>query len=262
MDNGENLPAVILAGGLGTRLREETEFKPKPMVEIGGRPILWHIMKQLSTYGVSEFIICLGYKGDVIKDYFLNYEKRNNDISVNLGQGGEIELHGEHEEDNWKVTLAQTGDLTGTGGRIHRIQKYVDGRKFLCTYGDGVADTNINELLSFHNSHKGIATVTAVQPETRFGVLDVDHESAVLSFLEKPKSENIVNAGFFVFEPEVFTYLSDDCVLEQEPLHSMSRDRSLFAYRHNGFWQPMDTFREVTLLNEMWNNEAAPWKVW
>jgi len=256
------MKAVILAGGLGTRLREETEFRPKPMVEIGGMPILWHIMKMLSTQGIDEFVICLGYKGELIKDFFLNYESRVNDITVKLGAQNGFIQHREILSENWSVTLANTGLSTLTGGRINKIKKYVSSERFLCTYGDGLASIDLAQLMEFHKAHGKTATVTAVRPTDRFGALQIDQESFVREFSEKPISNKRVNGGFFIFEPEVFDYLSDESALEKEPLESLSAAGELAAYSHDGFWQPMDTYREVIQLNDLWHSNKAPWKIW
>lgn len=257
------MKAVLLAGGLGTRMREETEFKPKPMVEIGGKPVLWHIMKLLGQQGLEDFVICTGYKGDYIKNYFLNYESYNSDFTISLGTKHSIQHHGTHDESNWKVTVADTGPLTMTGGRIKRIQEYVGNEPFLCTYGDGVADLDLNLLIEFHRSHGKIATMTAVQPSSRFGVLELGTDGAITHFKEKPKIDDWINIGYFIFEPEIFDYLDGDhTVLEQEPLRNLSENGQIAAYRHKGFWEPMDTFREVQLLNELWENGNAPWKNW
>ena len=256
------IPALILAGGLGTRLREETEFKPKPMVEVGGRPILWHIMKNLAQQGVSNFTIATGYKGDVIKDYFLNYHARNNDFTISLGNQSTIKYFSSHEESDWQVTIANTGELTSTGGRVHRSAKYLGSESFLCTYGDGLADIDIPKLLAFHSAHGKIATVTTVKPLSRFGLMEVDESGSVLQFREKPVMDGWVNAGFFVFEPTIMNYLSDDSTLELDPLMKLAADGQLAAYRHQGFWQPMDTLRESTFLNSLWSRGEAPWKNW
>jgi glucose-1-phosphate cytidylyltransferase len=256
------LKALILAGGLGTRLREETEFKPKPMVEVGGHPILWHIMKNLSVQGVEDFCIATGYKGDLIKDYFLNYHARNNDVTIKLGENSSILHHGLHDESNWSVTIANTGELTMTGGRVFRSLKYLDGDRFLCTYGDGLADIDLSALLAFHLSHGKKATVSTVKPLSRFGLMDVDQNGIVSQFREKPIMDGWVNAGFFIFEKSVIDYLDEDCVLEQEPLARLASQGELAAYRHKGFWQPMDTLRESTFLNELWASDSAPWKNW
>ncbi len=254
------LPAVILAGGLGTRIREETEFKPKPMVEIGGRPVLWHIMKHLSYYGINRFVVCVGYKGDIIRDYFLNYRSRNNDFTVSLGSKNDLFFHSDHEESNWSVTVAETGATTNTGGRVFAIQNYVAGEDFLCTYGDGLSNINIHELASFHNSRNQIATVTAVRPVSRFGVLELDVADNVTNFREKPQADGWINGGFFVFKPEIFDYLAPNIVLENEPLQALSGKKELSAFKHEGFWQPMDTFRESKMLNELWDSGLAPWR--
>ena len=256
------IKALILAGGLGTRLREETEFKPKPMVEVGGRPILWHIMKNLSTQGIENFCVATGYKGESIKDYFLNYHARNNDVTVNLGEKSSIIHHGLHDESNWSVTLANTGELTMTGGRVFRSLKYLEGDRFLCTYGDGLADIDLSALLKFHLLHGKKATVSTVQPLSRFGVMDVDKNGIVTQFREKPIMDGWVNAGFFIFEKSIVDYLDSDCVLEQEPLARLAAEGELAAYRHTGFWQPMDTLRESIFLNELWDSNKAPWKNW
>ena len=255
-----SLPAVILAGGLGTRIREETEFKPKPMVEIGGRPVLWHIMKHLSSYGVERFVICVGYKGDIIRDYFLNYRSRNNDFTVSLGSKNELNFHSDHEESNWSVTVAETGATTNTGGRVLGIEKYVSGEKFLCTYGDGLSDVNINELEIFHDLKNRIATVTAVRPLSRFGVLELGASDNVTSFKEKPQAQGWINGGFFIFQPQIFDYLKPEIILENEPLQALSAKNQLSAFKHEGFWQPMDTFRESKMLNDLWDKGQAPWR--
>lgn len=256
------MKAVILAGGLGTRLREETEYRPKPMVDVGGRPIIWHIMKALSCGGITDFVVCAGYRGDVIRDYFLNYESRTNDFTVRLGTQNSVRYHGSHPESDWTITVAETGADTMTGGRVKRAERYVQGERCLVTYGDGLADVNIADLLRFHQAHGRLATVTTVRPLSRFGVMDIGADGVVERFREKPITDDYVNAGFFVFEPEVFAYLDESCVLEQEPLDRLAKDGELMAYRHEGFWQPMDTFREYTMLNQMWDAGKAPWKVW
>jgi glucose-1-phosphate cytidylyltransferase len=255
------MKVVILAGGLGTRLREETEFRPKPMVEVGGRPILWHLMKGFSHHGLSDFVVCAGYRGEVIKDYFLNYSARNGDFTVSIGKSGIVEQHSQSSGEDWTVTVADTGALTMTGGRIKRVSRYLSGT-FVVTYGDGLADVDLKQLLAFHRSHGRLATVTTVRPLSRFGMMDLDASGLVLRYREKPISDEYVNAGFFVFEPQVLEFLDDDCVLEQEPLQRLVADENLVAFRHDGFWQPMDTYREFTLLNQMWDRNEAPWKVW
>jgi len=255
------MKAVLLAGGLGTRLREETEFRPKPMVEVGGKPILWHIMKGFAHHGIREFVVAIGYRGDVIKDYFLNYEARTNDFTVHLGDRRQLTYHGAHDEHDWTVTVVDTGATTQTGGRVKRCQPFIDG-PCIVTYGDGLADVDLKKLLAFHKEHGKLATVTTVRPLSRFGVMDLAPDGAVQRFREKPLTEDYVNAGFFVFEPQVFEYLDDDSILEQAPLEALAKDGQLVAYRHEGFWQPMDTYRESLMLNEMWDTGDAPWKVW
>lgn len=256
------MQVVLLAGGLGTRLREETEFRPKPMVEVGGKPILWHIMKSFAHYGIKEFVVCIGYRGEVIKDYFLNYEARTNDFTVHLGSDHHVEYHDRHDESNWRVTVADTGPETMTGGRVKRIERFVAGERIIVTYGDGLANVDIDALLQFHESHGKLATVTTIRPLSRFGVMDLEPDGKVLRFREKPLTDEYVNAGYFVFEPRVFDYLDEECILEQAPLEALARDGQLVAYRHSGFWQPMDTYREYTMLNELWSTDNAPWKVW
>ncbi len=258
------MKAVLLAGGLGTRMREETEFRPKPMVEIGGKPVLWHLMKIFAANGITDFVVCTGYKGEQIKEYFLNYAAHNNDFTITLGHRGALEFHDDHTESNWTVTVADTGAATLTGGRVERIEKYVKGERFIVTYGDGLADVDIAALVAFHEAHGRKATITTVRPLSRFGLVDVDADGAVSRFREKPQMEDWVSAGFFVFEPSVFDELrnTDDVMLEHEPLDRIAAAGELSAYRHEGFWQPMDTFRESQLLNEMWESGAAPWKVW
>ena len=257
------MKAVLLAGGLGTRMREETEFRPKPMVEVGGRPVLWHIMKILGHYDFSQFVVCTGYKSEYIKSYFANYGVSNLDFTITLGDQSSIRHHGSHAEFNWQVTVADTGQSTMTGGRIKRIQNYVGNETFLCTYGDGIADVNIPALLDFHRSHGKLATVTATQPMSRFGVIDLEEDGVVATFREKPKTEDWVNIGYFIFEPGVFDYLEgDDSVLEDQPLLRLAKDGQIGAFAHHGFWQPMDTFRESQMLNNLWESGNPPWKVW
>ena len=256
------LPAVLLAGGLGTRMREETEYRPKPMVEIGGQPALWHIMKNLSVAQINEFIICAGYKGQLIKDYFLSYHTNSHDFTVLLGEHSKVQIHKDAAVENWKVTVADTGQYTMTGGRVSRVKKYVAGRRFLVTYGDGLANVNLDELINFHENHGKIATVSTVRPMSRFGVMDIGVNGDVLKFREKPQVDDWINIGFFIVEPEIFDYLDDECILEREPLEALAKIGELRAFQHNGFWQPMDTYRESIMLNEMWNSREAPWKTW
>lgn len=258
------MKAVLLAGGMGTRIREETEFRPKPMVEIGGKPILWHLMKIFAHHGITEFVVCAGYKGEQIKDYFLNYAARNNDFTIRLGQGHVVNFHGDHGESDWTVTIADTGATTLTAGRVERIERYVAGERFIVTYGDGLADIDVTTLIATHEAHGTKATISTVRPSSRFGVVEVDGDQRVTRFREKPQMEDRVNAGFFVFEPTVFDYLrdSDAVMLENEPLAKLAAEGELAVYQHDGFWQPMDTYRESLMLNEMWARGDAPWKVW
>lgn len=264
MTDAHDMKVVILCGGQGTRLREETEFRPKPLVEVGGRPILLHIMKLYAHYGLSDFVLCLGYRGDMIKKHFLDYEAMNNDFTLSLGARREIAYHGAHDEDGMRVTLADTGLHSMTGKRIKTIQRYVGNHPFMVTYGDGLSDVDMRALLAFHKSHGRLATVTTHRPISRFGVLDVNARGEVAAFSEKPQLDGWVNIGYFVFEPGVFDYLSDDvgCVLEQDPLQRLARDGQLAAYRHEGFFYAMDTYREFKVLNELWDSGQAPWKVW
>ena len=256
------MKAVILAGGLGTRLSEETAVRPKPMAEVGGKPILWHIMKIFSHHGINEFVICCGYRGYLIKEYFSNYYLHASDVTFDLSTNS-MEVHAEHAEP-WKVTLVDTGEDTMTGGRLRRVADHVSGEPDFCmTYGDGVTDQNIAETIAFHREHGRAATLTAIHPPSRFGVLEMDG-SRVNSFAEKPRVEGgYINAGYFVLTPAVLDYLSgDDTVWEQGPLSRLAADDQLRAFRHDGFWQPMDTLRDKTQLEELWASGRAPWKVW
>ena len=257
------MKVVILAGGMGTRISEESHLKPKPMIEIGERPILWHIMKIYSHYGFNEFIICLGYKSNMVKDYFANYFMYESDVTFNFRSGKEVFTH-QHFAERWSVTLVNTGLETQTGGRVKRIQKYVGNEPFLLTYGDGVSDVNISQLIDFHKSNGKLATVTAAQPLGRFGSLNIKKTGEVAGFVEKPKGDNSwINGGFFVMQPQVFNYLKeDDTYLEQGLLEKLANEHQLLAYRHEGFWQPMDTLRDKHLLDELWRSGKAPWKVW
>lgn len=256
------MKVVILAGGLGTRLSEETDIKPKPMVEIGGKPILWHIMKLYSHYGVKDFIICLGYKGYLIKEYFSNYFLHQSDVTIDL-QKNKMEIHNCKAEP-WKITLIDTGLNTMTGGRIKRIQKYVGDETFMLTYGDGVGNVNIKELLEFHKQHGKYATLTAVQLEGKFGALKLDDQDNVLSFLEKPKGDGVwINGGFFVLEPQIFDYIKgDDTFWEREPLEQLAQNGQLVTRKHNDFWKCMDVLRDKIELEDLWNSGNPPWKVW
>ncbi len=254
---------MILCGGQGTRMREETEFRPKPLVEIGGRPILWHIMKMYAACGFSDFILCLGYRGAMIKEYFLSYEAMNNDFTLTLGRGQALQLHG-HNEESFAVTLADTGLSTMTGGRVRRAARYLqDDDLFMLTYGDGVANVDLNRLVDFHKRHGRLATVTVNRPTSRFGILDVADSGVVTQFAEKPQSLNWASAGFFVFDRRVLDYLDgDDCVLENQPLEQLVKEQQLVAYRHEGFFFAMDTYREYLYLNQLWDGGQAPWKTW
>lgn len=259
------IKAVILAGGLGTRLSEETDKLPKPMVEIGDQPILWHIMKIYSSYGVKEFIICLGYKGNYIKNYFMNYFINQSNIKINLSDNKVIYEQQDMHKEDWKVNLIDTGPDTMTGGRLKRVQSYLKNENFFfMTYGDAVADINIKDLAKFHLAKKKIATLTAVSPPERFGRLSIAKNNIVKSFLEKPKvSDMIINGGFFCFSNKIFNFLKDDkTILEQKPLKSLVSRKQLAAFNHNKFWQPMDTLYEKNRLNYLWSNKKAPWKVW
>ncbi|MBY0507276.1 MAG: glucose-1-phosphate cytidylyltransferase [Bryobacteraceae bacterium] len=257
------MKTVILCGGQGTRLREETEFRPKPLVEIGGKPILWHIMKTYAHYGFDDFVLCLGYRGNMIKEYFLNYAAMNNDFTIALGNKASIRFEGEHLEQGFQVTLADTGQETMTGGRIKRIQKYVDGDLFMVTYGDGVADIDIRRLLDFHHRHGKAATITTVKPHSRFGILDTAADGRVQAFAEKPQLDGWASAGFLVFDRKLFDYLDDDStVLEREPLERLAQEGQLMAYRHEGSFYTMDTYREYLFLNDLWSSGKAPWGIW
>lgn len=257
------MQVIILCGGLGTRMREETEFRPKPLVDVGGRPILWHIMKLYAHYGLKDFILCLGYRGNAIKEYFLNYEAMNNDFTIFLGRQHQITYNGAHKEQDFRVTLAETGLETMTGGRIKQAGKYIGEDTFMVTYGDGVSDVNIRSLLDFHRSHQRLATITTVRPMSRFGVLEMSDEGRVLNFAEKPQLGGWASAGFFVFNRRVFDYLEgDDCILERGPLERLSFEGQLMAYRHDGFFFAMDTYREYKHLNDLWASGEATWKVW
>lgn len=254
---------VILAGGLGTRISEETHMKPKPMIEIGGKPIIWHIMKLYSYYGINDFIVCLGYKGYEIKEYFVNYYRHKSDLTVNL-QNNAFEIHSNYAEP-WRITLVNTGEESMTGGRIKRISRYIsDDNEFCLTYGDGLSDVNIVQLINFHRGHGKIATLTAVQPAGRFGVLEIeDHQ--IKKFQEKPRGDgSFINGGFFVLSPKVLEYIKDgdSTVWEQSPMQNIALDGQLMCYKHHGFWQPMDTLRDKNYLQELWDNKQSPWKVW
>jgi len=259
------MKVVILCGGRGTRLKEETEFKPKTMVHIGNKPILWHIMKIYAHYEFKDFVICLGYKGEMIKEYFLNYEMMNNDFTIKLGDHNNVNVHGDHTENDWNVTLAYTGEESQTGTRIKKIEKYIDEDMFMMTYGDGVADIDINKLVKFHKSHGKIGTMTGVHPSSRFGEFTMEGYN-VLNYNEKPQTkEGLINGGFFVFNREIFDYLSfdDTCILERKPLEKLASDGELMLYdNEDKFWQCVDTYRELEVMNSLWKNGKATWKIW
>lgn len=260
----EKIKVIILCGGRGTRMKEETEFRPKPLVNVGGYPILWHIMKIYAHYGFKDFILGLGYKGNMIKEYFLNYEAMSNDFTVCLGDRDKIQFHSNHEECDWNVTLVDTGEEAMTGARIKKVEKYIDTDLFMVTYGDGVADINVQKLVDFHRSHGKIGTITGVHPSSRFGELDIK-ENKVAEFYEKPQiSQGLINGGFFVFKKEFFKRLrkDDNCILEGESLVNLAKNGELMAYFHDGFWQCVDTYRELEVLNNLWKTAHPPWKVW
>lgn len=258
------MKVVIFAGGLGTRIAEETDTRPKPMVEIGGKPILWHIMKIYSHYGFNDFIICLGYKGYVIKEYFMNYFLHNSDITLDIANN-KMEVLGSHSE-AFRVTLIETGIVTKTAGRLKQVQQYIGNEDFMLTYGDGVADIDINKLLAFHKAHNKIATVTAIQLDARFGGMDINNNNEVVSFREKAKDESKwINAGFFVLKPQVFDYLNgdmDNMMWEDAPLENLTNDNQLVAYKHTGFWKCMDAMRDKLEMEALWQSKQANWKKW
>jgi len=255
------LEVVILCGGKGTRLREETEFKPKPMVEIGGRPIIWHIMKIYSHYGFKDFILCGGYKHQVIREYFLNYRFMNSDVTLSLGPEGRTTFHNSHDED-WTVTLSDTGLETKKGGRIKKVASYIKGERFMVTYGDGLANVNIKDLISYHERQGVLATFTGVHPISRFATVEQDSAGNIIDWDEKKQLEGYMNAGFFVLERAVLDYIEGDVELEEEPMKRLAQEGNLAMYKHNEFWQCMDTYRDFLFLTELWERGDAPWKVW
>jgi glucose-1-phosphate cytidylyltransferase len=258
------IDVIIFCGGRGTRFREETELRPKPLIEIGGRPILWHIMKLYSHHGFRNFLLPIGYKGEMVKDYFLDYNTRNRDFTVDLGRTGGVVFHGDHEETHWRVAVMDTGLDTMTGARLSLIRPLVTSDIVMLTYGDGVADVDLNALLEFHLGHGKIGTVTGVRPPSRFGELQIQGDR-VAKFAEKPQtSSGFINGGFFVFDRRIFDYVNDDRNLsfEYEPLKKLAEDGELLVYKHEGFWHPMDTYRDWQVLTDLWNNAKAPWKVW
>ncbi|MCC6208473.1 MAG: glucose-1-phosphate cytidylyltransferase [Gammaproteobacteria bacterium] len=255
------MKVVILAGGLGTRISEETQLKPKPMVEIGGKPILWHIMKIYSAHGIHDFIICCGYKGYVIKEYFANYVLHSADVTFDL-KNNRMEMH-QNGTEPWRITLVNTGDSSGTGGRLRRVRPYIGDEDFCFTYGDGVSNVDITRLIAYHKGRGKLATLTTVQPPHRFGALDFDQDSIIKSFEEKPHEGGWINGGFFVLSPKVIDYIEQDEVMwEREPIQRLTREGNLSAYRHDGFWYSMDTQRDKNRLEELWNAGKAPWKIW
>ena len=256
------MKVVLLAGGYGTRISEESDIKPKPMIEIGGKPILWHIMKHYSHYGHKDFIILLGYKSYVVKEYFANYFLHNSDVTIDTANQ-KMEIHNNSSED-WKITLIDTGMDTMTGGRVKRAAKYIGNESFFLTYGDGVSNVNLDELLSFHKTHGKKVTMTSIQPEGRFGALVIEPDRKISSFLEKPKGDGSwINGGFFVCEPSLLNYIENDqTVLEQAPLENLAKEGELYSFKHEGFWKCMDTLRDKNQLNDMWASEKAKWKVW
>jgi glucose-1-phosphate cytidylyltransferase len=257
------MKVVILCGGLGTRLREETEYRPKPMVDVGGRPILWHILKIYAQHGFRDFVLCLGYKGNLIKEYFLNYEAMNSDFTISLGRRGGVAFHGEHDEQDFRVTLVDTGPNTMTGGRLRRVARHLPDDLFLMTYGDGLADVDIDNLVRFHINHGRLATITTVRPVSRYGIVHLEDDTKITNFAEKPQIEGWANAGYCVFNRKVLELLSgDDCVLERGPLEQLANAGQLMAYKHDGFFFAMDTYRDYQVLNELWTTDNAPWKTW
>lgn len=258
------MKVVVLCGGYGTRIREETEHRPKPMIEVGERPILWHIMKTFAHYDHKDFVLCLGYKGEVIRDYFLNYEVMNNDLTIRLGRDASIAYHGQHDAPDYSVTLVNTGLQNMTGSRVKQVERFIDDDLFMVTYGDGLIDVDINDLVAFHRSHGKLATVTTVRPTQRFGTVRLKADGLVEQFAEKPQMTDWVSAGYFVFNRDVLEYIDADpsCVLEREPMEHLARDGQLVAYQHDGFFYAMDTYREFLYLNDVWASGKAPWKVW
>jgi glucose-1-phosphate cytidylyltransferase len=260
------MQVMILCGGLGTRLREETEYRPKPMVEIGGRPILWHIMKIYAAQGFNKFVLCLGYKGAMIKDYFLNYETLNNDFTLTLGSTKKVEFHNAHTEDGWRITFVETGAAAMTGMRLLRALPYIKSENFALTYGDGVADIDVKAELAFHRKHGRQATVAAVRAPSRFGEMVIDNQGQVSRFREKPDVAAAYNGGFFILKRDrLEEYLQphgENLVWERQPLEKLAQKKQLKAFQHDGFWQPMDTYREFEMLNELWHQDKAPWKIW
>ncbi len=263
--SGSDCKVVILCGGQGTRLKEETEFRPKPMVEVGGRPLLWHIMKIHAHQGFTNFVLALGFKGHAIREYFLNYRRQTSDLTIAYGHGDHedaLTLHSPSDVAGWQVTMAETGELTNTGGRIFRLRDYLKDSTFLMTYGDGVADVDLDALLAHHRQSGRLATVTGLQAQSRFGVLEQDGAGGVARFREKPLLDSWISGGFFVLEPGVFDYLDDNCVFEQDPLRRLADEGQLSVYKHSGFWKSIDTYREYLDINRMWDQGDRPWAKW
>jgi len=261
----KGLKAIILCGGQGTRLREETEFKPKPMVQIGGMPILWHIMKIYSHYGIKDFVLCLGYKGEMIKEYFLHQELMGHDVTVSLKKGSRIVHDGEKEVEDWNITLADTGLNAMTGARVKKVEKYIGEDEFMLTYGDGLASIDIDKLVEYHRGIDTVGTLIGANPQSRFGMIRTDQKGIVTEFVEKPKLyDDFINGGFYMFKKEFFNYLDDDesCVLEKKPLSSLAEKHQLSMYKHAGFWHCMDTYRDYLDLNAIWDSGNVPWKIW
>ena len=262
MSDFQNLQVVLLAGGLGTRIREETSDKPKPMIEVGGKPLLWHLIKNFNTFGIKRFIVCSGYKSEIIADYFTNYQTRNNDFTISTSGKSKVHVYSNEYNLDCEITVAYTGGPeVGTGGRIFRVQKYLDTFPFFCTYGDGLSNIDLLKLYDFHKNTKKAATVTVINPSNKFGVVELDGES-VLSFKEKPKVDGWVNSGFFLFERSIFNVLDSNCTLEHLPMQSLAQNNQLSAYKHLGAWQAMDTYRELQILQSEWDSGKAFWKNW
>jgi glucose-1-phosphate cytidylyltransferase len=255
------MKVVIFCGGMGTRLREETEYKPKPMVEIGGRPILWHIMKTYSMYGFNDFVLCLGYRQNAIREYFLNYEYMNNDFTINLKSREKMISHLTHN-DNWNVTLVDTGLKSKKGTRIKKIEPYIKENSFMVTYGDGIGNINIKELVNHHTKSKKLVTFTGVHPTSRFATIGFNDDGSIISWKEKGKMDEYINVGFMVLNRKVFAYLDDDCELEEEPMERLAQDKQIAMYKHNDFWHCMDTYRDYIYLEGLWQKDQAPWKIW
>lgn len=255
------MQAVILCGGKGTRMREETEYRPKPLVMVGGKPLLWHIMKLYSHYGINDFVLCVGYKGDMIKQYFMEMYWRNNDFTVHINGNKQIEYH-TREKENWNITIVDTGLETLTGGRLKQVEKYINNNEFMFTYGDGLSNVNLDELYKYHNSKGRVATLTGVHPVSTFGLMEVE-DGIVKAFREKPSLKDMVNGGYMVLKKDIFKYLPEyDCMFEQEPLINLASDSQLAVYEHNGFWKAVDTFKDVETVNKLWDKGEGIWKIW